>query len=57
MYLATDHSGLNKYHGAEDENFLLVQSELKRMVKEAPNTAERQYSCKILFFLFKSKYG
>ena len=56
MYLATDHSGLNKYHGPEDGNFLLVQSELRRMVKEAPKTVEQQYSCKVLIFLFKSKY-
>lgn len=56
MYLTTDHSGLNKYHSAEDGNFLLVQSELSRMVKEAPNTVERQYRCTILIFMFKSKY-
>ena len=25
MYLTTDHAGLNKFHGLEDENFQLVK--------------------------------
>lgn len=33
IYLATDHSGLNKFHGAEDQNFGLVLPEIQRMVQ------------------------
>lgn len=55
LYLRTDHSGLNKYHSANDGNFLLVQSELSRMVKAAPETLERQYNCKIIIFMFEFK--
>ena len=35
MYLTTDHSGLNKFHGLEDENFQLVLPEIQRMVQAA----------------------
>ncbi len=35
MYLTTDHSGLNKFHGLEDENFLLGLPEIQRMVQAA----------------------
>lgn len=31
--LDTDHSGLNKFSGEDDENFRLVLPEIQRMVK------------------------
>ena len=43
MYLNTDHSGLNKYSGSNDENFVLVQAEICRMFQEAPQTIEARY--------------
>lgn len=43
MYLDTDHSGLNKFHGADDGNYLLLLPEIQRMVKGAPSAmASRQ---------------
>ena len=36
MFLDTDHSGLNKFDGANDENFALLLPEIRRMVKDAP---------------------
>lgn len=35
MFLSTDHSGLNKFDGLQDENFALLIPEIKRMVKGA----------------------
>ena len=43
MYLNTDHSGLNKYSGFNDENFVLVQAEIRRMFQAAPQTIEARY--------------
>lgn len=37
MFLSTDHSGLNKFDGLQDENFALLVPEIKRMVKGAPS--------------------
>ena len=45
MYLRTDHSGLNKYHGSNDEKFLLVQPEIYRMVQGAPKPVEGRCHC------------
>ena len=45
MYLTTDHSGLNKFHGLEDENFQLVVPEIQRMVRAAQITIESQFQC------------
>ena len=45
MYLSTDHSGLNKFDGFEDENFQLVIPEIQRMVQAAQITIESQFEC------------
>ena len=47
MYLSTDHSGLNKFPGPDDENFLLVWPELNRMVKNAPQRIKERYACRV----------
>ena len=54
MYLNTDHSGLNKFCGPDDENFLLVWPEVNRMVKNAPQKAKERFNCKVqlLFTLY-----
>lgn len=39
----TDHSGLSKFGGPDDENYLLLLPEIQRMVKDAPSAiASRQ---------------
>ena len=43
IYLTTDHSGLNKFHGLEDENFQLVLPEIQRMVQAAQMTIEGRF--------------
>ena len=48
MYLTTDHSGLNKFHGLEDENFRLVLPEIQRMVQASQMTIEGRFKC--MFF-------
>ena len=48
MFLDTDHSGLNKFSGRNDENFLLMWPEIDRMVKAAPQPIEKRYACTIL---------
>ena len=37
MYLETDHSGLNKFWGEQDDNFQLFLPELKALVSHAIN--------------------
>ena len=60
IYLDTDHSGLNKFRGPDDENFLLVWREIDRMVKNAPQRIEERYSCRVqllytlVFLLFRA---
>ena len=42
MNLNTDHSGLNKFSGEDDENFALVLPEIQRIVRDGPSiVAER----------------
>ncbi|KIM96543.1 hypothetical protein OIDMADRAFT_33184 [Oidiodendron maius Zn] len=42
MALDTDHSGLNKFSGEDDENFALVLPEIQRIVRDGPSiVAER----------------
>ena len=36
MYLDTDHSGLNKFSGADDPNFEVVRAVIEKMVREVP---------------------
>ena len=45
MFLTTDHSGLNKFRGPDDENFVLLGPEIDRMVKEAPLKIKERYCC------------
>ena len=60
MYLDTEHSGLNKFRGPDDENFLLVWPEIDRMTKNAPQRIEEHYICKfqllhaLNFLLFRA---
>ena len=51
MYLTTDHSGLNKFRGPEDENFLLVQPEIQRLVQTAPQKIVDRYRGMVYFLL------
>jgi hypothetical protein len=46
MFLNTDHSGLNKFSGGDDENFVLVVSEIQRMVEEGPLIASERHRAK-----------
>ena len=43
IYLTTDHSDLNKFHGFEDENFQLVLPEIQRMAQTAKISIESQF--------------
>ena len=43
IYLNTDHSGLNKFSGSNDENFVLVETEIRRISQSAPQTIEARY--------------
>ena len=47
IYLNTHHSGLNKFRGLNDENFLLVWPEIDRMVKNAPQRIKEHYTCRV----------
>lgn len=38
VFLNTDHSGLNKFSGKDDENFALLLPEIQRMVNHGPST-------------------
>ena len=46
IYLTTDHSGLNKFYGFDDENFQLVLPEIQRMAQAAQITIESQLQCR-----------
>jgi hypothetical protein len=35
MYMDADHSGLNKFSGRDDSNFVLLLPELRRMVENS----------------------
>jgi hypothetical protein len=39
----TDHSGLNKFSGNDDENFALLLPEIRRMVKNSPLVVADRY--------------
>ena len=41
--LDTDHSGLNKFSGEDDENFRLVLPEIRRMVENGGSTVTERY--------------
>jgi hypothetical protein len=44
--LDTDHSGLNKFSGKDDENFKLVLPEILRMVKDGPSIVAERHRAK-----------
>jgi hypothetical protein len=46
MSLNTDHSGLNKFSGKDDENFKLVLPEIRRMVKDGPSIVAERHRAK-----------
>ncbi|KAI1133722.1 hypothetical protein F5Y10DRAFT_283980 [Nemania abortiva] len=37
IHLKADHSGLSKFSGANDENYLLLRAEIQRMVEDVPS--------------------
>ncbi|TVY88425.1 Protein SERAC1, partial [Lachnellula willkommii] len=43
MFLDTDHSGLNKFSGADDENFALVLPELRRMAQGGASIVAKRH--------------
>lgn len=54
IYLSTDHSGLNKFRGPKDDNFLLVWPEIENIVQMAPQRIKECYRCTVptpLFFM------
>ncbi|KAL9117774.1 MAG: hypothetical protein Q9187_005686 [Circinaria calcarea] len=46
MFLDTDHSGLNKFSGKDDENFALVLPEIQRMVNDGPSIVAGHHRAK-----------
>jgi hypothetical protein len=46
MFLDTDHSGLNKFSGKDDESFALVLPEIRRMVKNGPSIVTDRHRAK-----------
>jgi hypothetical protein len=43
IFLNTDHSGLNKFSGEDDENFKLVLPEIRRMVEDGPSIVTERH--------------
>jgi HEAT repeat protein len=41
LFLNTDHSGLNKFSGEDDENFVRLLPEIRRMINDAPLIIDR----------------
>jgi hypothetical protein len=48
VYLDTDHSGLNKFTGHDDENFRHVSMGIQAIAKEASETVRRRFEGKKL---------
>jgi ABC-type uncharacterized transport system ATPase subunit len=46
MFLNTDHSGLNKFSGEDDENFALLLPEIQRMVERGPTIVADRHRMK-----------
>ena len=46
MFLDTDHRGLNRFSGMDDENFALVLGEIQRIVGHGPSTVGDRYRTK-----------
>ncbi|KAJ8105940.1 hypothetical protein OPT61_g9872 [Boeremia exigua] len=46
VYMDTDHSGLNKFSGADDRNFMLLLPELRKMVENSRSVVAEQFPSK-----------
>jgi hypothetical protein len=46
MYMDADHSGLNKFSGCDDKNFVLLLPELRRMVENSGSVVADRYRSK-----------
>ncbi|KFZ04937.1 hypothetical protein V501_08833 [Pseudogymnoascus sp. VKM F-4519 (FW-2642)] len=46
IFLHTDHSGLNKFSGRNDENYALVLPEIQRMVNNGPSMVTSRFKTK-----------
>jgi hypothetical protein len=46
MYMDADHSGLNKFSGHDDSNFMLLLPELRRMVDNSGSVVADRYRSK-----------
>ncbi len=47
IYLTIDHSKLNKFRDLEDENFLLMQLEIQRMIQTTSQRIKKRHYCTI----------
>jgi hypothetical protein len=43
MYMDADHSGLNKFSGRDDNNFMLLLPELRRMIENSRSVVADRY--------------
>jgi hypothetical protein len=43
MYMDADHSGLNKFGGVDDRNFMLLLPELQNMIKNGSSMVAERY--------------
>jgi hypothetical protein len=46
IFLNTDHSGLNKFSGVDDENFALVLPEIRRIFEAGPSIVAERHRAK-----------
>ncbi|KAF2625473.1 hypothetical protein BU25DRAFT_473452 [Macroventuria anomochaeta] len=46
IYMDADHSGLNKFSGVDDRNFMLLLPELRRMIKDSGSVVADRYRSK-----------
>jgi hypothetical protein len=46
IFLNTDHSGLNKFGGVDDENFALVLPEIQRIFEDGPSIVAERHRAK-----------
>ena len=46
IFLNTDHSGLNKFSGVDDENFALVLPEIRRICEDGPPIVAERHRAK-----------
>ena len=55
VYLDTDHSGLNKFTGHDDENFKHVNMGIQAIAKEASEIVRRRFEGKELLHTWSIK--